>query len=181
LTVSGTVAGLVALFSFKTHVPEVNTAATTPATPTLSASAPPKTAPAPTPSASKPASTKPKKTPAKTPATTQPATTPTYTPPTTAPSTSAPPVQTTRTITGPEEQTQYGPVQVTITVTGSHITNASGSLLGQGDNTSNEALPQLNSEAVSAQSANIQTVSGATYTSNGYRQSLQSALDQAGI
>ena len=39
------------------------------------------------------------------------------------------------------------------------------------------AIPQLNQEAMSAQSANIDVVSGATYTSQGYQQSLQSALD----
>jgi uncharacterized protein with FMN-binding domain len=41
------------------------------------------------------------------------------------------------------------------------------------------AIPQLDQETVNAQSANIDTVSGATYTSDGYRQSLQSALDAA--
>jgi uncharacterized protein with FMN-binding domain len=43
------------------------------------------------------------------------------------------------------------------------------------------AIPQLNSEAVSAGSAQIDTVSGATYTSEGYITSLQSALDKAGL
>jgi uncharacterized protein with FMN-binding domain len=41
------------------------------------------------------------------------------------------------------------------------------------------AVPQLNSEALTAQSANVDTVSGATYTSNDYRRSLQSAIDTA--
>lgn len=41
------------------------------------------------------------------------------------------------------------------------------------------AIPQLVTETISAQSAQIHMVSGATYTSNGYAQSLQSALDQA--
>ncbi len=43
------------------------------------------------------------------------------------------------------------------------------------------ALPQLRTEALAAQSADIDTVSGATYTSEGYKQSLQSALDAAGL
>ncbi|MBV9039559.1 MAG: FMN-binding protein [Acidimicrobiia bacterium] len=43
---------------------------------------------------------------------------------------------------------------------------------------SDYAGPKLRQEALDAQSANIDTVSGATYTSDGYRQSLQSALDQ---
>ena len=41
------------------------------------------------------------------------------------------------------------------------------------------AVPQLNSEALTAQSADVDTVSGATYTSNDYRRSLQSAIDAA--
>jgi len=41
------------------------------------------------------------------------------------------------------------------------------------------AVPILNQEAVSAQSAKIDTISGATYTSDGYAQSLQSAIDKA--
>jgi uncharacterized protein with FMN-binding domain len=41
------------------------------------------------------------------------------------------------------------------------------------------AVPQLNSEALTAQSATVDTVSGATYTSNDYRRSLQSAIDAA--
>ena len=43
------------------------------------------------------------------------------------------------------------------------------------------AIPQLNSEALAASSAQIDTVSGATYTSEGYVTSLQSALDKAGL
>jgi len=43
------------------------------------------------------------------------------------------------------------------------------------------AVSQLNSEVLTAQSANIQAVSGATYTSNGYIASLQRAVDQAGL
>jgi len=55
---------------------------------------------------------------------------------------------------------------------------------GQSLAISNYAVPRLNSEALSAQSANVDTISGATYTSTSYRQSLQSAIDaaaQAGI
>ena len=43
------------------------------------------------------------------------------------------------------------------------------------------AIPQLNQQAMNAQSANIDGVSGATYTSQGYQQSLQSAIDKAGV
>lgn len=44
-----------------------------------------------------------------------------------------------------------------------------------------EAIPVLSRETLQAQSGNIDTVSGATYTSEGYRQSLQSALDAAAL
>ena len=80
-------------------------------------------------------------------------------------------------------ETQYGPVQVQITVQGGRIVKAralqhpSGN--GQSDQINGYAIPQLDQEAVAAQSAQIDTVSGATFTSGGYRQSLQSALDAA--
>ncbi|MFJ2734231.1 FMN-binding protein [Streptomyces sp. NPDC087317] len=88
-----------------------------------------------------------------------------------------------RTVTGETAQTDYGPVQVRITVTDGRITKAEavqapqGGLSGQ---KSELAVPRLNQEAVAAQNANIDTVSGATYTSGGYKKSLQSALDKAG-
>jgi uncharacterized protein with FMN-binding domain len=50
---------------------------------------------------------------------------------------------------------------------------------GRSAQISNYAIPRLNSEALTAQSANVHTISGATYTSNGYAQSLQSAIDVA--
>jgi uncharacterized protein with FMN-binding domain len=89
---------------------------------------------------------------------------------------------TTRVITGSVAGTRYGPMQVQITVTGKRITKVNvlqqtnvGSYSGQVDSF---AVPQLTSETLSAQSANIDAVSGASYTSQGYIQSLQSALDQ---
>ncbi|TDO48344.1 FMN-binding protein [Kribbella sp. VKM Ac-2571] len=79
--------------------------------------------------------------------------------------------------------TQYGPVQVEITVRGGRITKARALQHPSGDGTTDQinsyAVPQLNHEALAAQSANIDTVSGATFTSGGYRESLQSALDAA--
>ena len=72
-------------------------------------------------------------------------------------------------------------MQVQITVSDGKITNAAGSLPQGGDGTAQRALPPLNSEVLQAQSANIQAVSGATYTSNGYISSLQQAVDQAGL
>ncbi|MET9991821.1 FMN-binding protein [Streptomyces mutabilis] len=91
--------------------------------------------------------------------------------------------QGTRTLTGSVAQTQYGPVQVRVTVSGGKITGAEAVRApegGQSDQVTAEAVPKLNRAAVAAGSAVIDAVSGATYTSAGYKQSLQSALDQAG-
>jgi uncharacterized protein with FMN-binding domain len=88
-----------------------------------------------------------------------------------------------RTVTGNVAQTQYGPVQVRLTLTGDKITKAEAVQAPSGGTSSQKtalAVPKLNQEAVAAQSASIDTVSGATYTSGGYKQSLQSALDKAG-
>ncbi|MGW0205250.1 FMN-binding protein [Streptomyces sp. NPDC003233] len=88
-----------------------------------------------------------------------------------------------RTVTGKVAQTQYGPVQVRITVSGGKITKAEAVQAPKGglsDQKTALAVPKLNQEAVTAGNANIDAVSGATYTSTGYKQSLQSALDQAG-
>ena len=81
--------------------------------------------------------------------------------------------------------TQYGPVQVEITTAGGAITKVSVLQYPSGDPRDDQingyALPILVQEAMDAQGANIDMVSGATYTSEGYLQSLQSALDQAGL
>lgn len=89
----------------------------------------------------------------------------------------------TRTVTGDTVQTRWGPVQVRITIKNSRLTEVT-AVTYPTDNPRDQeinsyALPRLRSEALQAQSADIDTVSGATYTSDGYRQSLQSALDSA--
>ena len=93
------------------------------------------------------------------------------------------PSSSTKTYTGDALMTRWGPVQVQITVTGGKITAAQAVQYPNGNGRDAEinsyALPVLNQEAVAAQSAQIDTVSGATVTSDGYLQSLQSALDQA--
>jgi uncharacterized protein with FMN-binding domain len=92
------------------------------------------------------------------------------------------PAGTTRTITGPVVQTPFGSVQVRVTSHGRHIANVTAVRLpsdtGYSQLLSQTAGPQLRREALAAQSAHIDAVSGATYTSDGYAQSLQSALDQ---
>ena len=88
-----------------------------------------------------------------------------------------------KTVTGSVAQTQYGPVQVRITVANGKITKADAVQAPKGglsDQKTAMAIPKLNQEALAAGSAKIDAVSGATYTSSGYTQSLQSALDQAG-
>jgi uncharacterized protein with FMN-binding domain len=90
---------------------------------------------------------------------------------------------TTRTINGAAVDTRYGPVQVQIKVSGNRIVSSDAIVYPTNERRDREindyAVPQLNDETVQAQSSNIDTVSGATYTSDGYRQSLQSAIDAA--
>jgi uncharacterized protein with FMN-binding domain len=92
---------------------------------------------------------------------------------------------TTRTlvVNGSAAPTSYGPVQVQIRVRGRRLLSAAAIEYPQGGSRDREingyAIPQLQRETVVAQSAHIDTVSGATYTSDGYRQSLQAALDAA--
>jgi uncharacterized protein with FMN-binding domain len=86
------------------------------------------------------------------------------------------------TFTGVAVQDPYGQVQVQVTMTGGKITDVTALQLpsqGRSGFISQSVAPILQGEAISAQSASIDTVSGATYTSQAYAQSLQSALDQA--
>lgn len=88
----------------------------------------------------------------------------------------------TTTITGAAAQTRYGAVQVEVTFSGSTITAVktlqSPDREGRDIEINDQALPILQQEVLASQSANIDTVSGATYTSEGYIQSVQSAIDQ---
>jgi uncharacterized protein with FMN-binding domain len=86
-----------------------------------------------------------------------------------------------RTVDGNVANTVYGPVQVQVVVKDSKIVHVN--ILEQPSSTSHDlqigqfAFPQLISETIIAQSAHVDAVSGASYTSAGYIQSLQSALD----
>jgi uncharacterized protein with FMN-binding domain len=160
LAIVATAAALVLLLTFKTHaqspIPGNSPAAA------LGRPAPGSSAPGPSASSAGTA-----------PATTGPATTG----PAGAGSTS-----TARTVTGEAFNTIYGPVQVKITVVGGRITAAAAVEYPEESprdfQINSYAIPQLNSEAVAAGSAKIDSVSGATYTSGGYIGSLQNALDQ---
>jgi uncharacterized protein with FMN-binding domain len=100
-------------------------------------------------------------------------------------STNKPSAPTTHKVTGGVAQTMWGPVQVQLTVTGSKVTDVAILQYPSGNSTDQEinsyALPVLIQETLSSQSSQIDMVSGATVTSTGYLQSLQSALDQANL
>ncbi|MDN3936329.1 MULTISPECIES: FMN-binding protein [unclassified Arthrobacter] len=87
------------------------------------------------------------------------------------------------TFTGDSVQTRFGSVQVQISVSGGKITDVKALQLTDEDRRSvqisNRAAPLLRSEVLQAQSANVQTISGATVTSSAYLTSLQAALDAA--
>lgn len=106
-------------------------------------------------------------------------------PPPAAPATSsAPPVPGGgSTVDGPVVDSDYGPYQVRVAFSGSRITDVT-MITEPGDRHSrriaNSAAPTLREEALQAQSARIDTVSGATATSEAYAQSLQGALDAKG-
>jgi uncharacterized protein with FMN-binding domain len=88
------------------------------------------------------------------------------------------------TVDGPVVSTRFGPVQVEVVVANGKISDVVPLQLPSGRRSgsiSNYAEPILHDEALQAQSANIDFVSGATYTSDAYSKSLQAALDQAGV
>ncbi|MDQ1394995.1 MAG: hypothetical protein QOG64_254 [Acidimicrobiaceae bacterium] len=116
-----------------------------------------------------------------------PTTRPSTNPPSTSPSGSAPsttsPAGANKTVDGPVVRSRFGPVQVEVTISGGKITEVTALALPsdrrRSAEISQQAGPILRREALSAQSANIDTVSGATYTSDAYAKSLQAALDNA--
>jgi uncharacterized protein with FMN-binding domain len=89
------------------------------------------------------------------------------------------------TVTGSTINTQFGPVQVQVTAKAGSLTEVRAVALPSGDPTSarisDYAGPQLQQQALSAQSASLDGVAGASYTSEGFRQSLQSALNQLSV
>jgi uncharacterized protein with FMN-binding domain len=96
------------------------------------------------------------------------------------------PATTTRTVDGPTVNYSYGTLSVAVTVTGSKIVKVGIASLNDDGNARSQAIdqqaiPVLEREAVQAQSGNIQSVSGASYTSAGFRTSLQAALRTLGV
>jgi uncharacterized protein with FMN-binding domain len=90
---------------------------------------------------------------------------------------------TNQTATGEAVNYNFGVLSVSVTVSGTKITNVGIASLDDGGNPRSQsidqqAIPLLKQQAIQAQSANIQGVSGASYTSAGFQQSLQSALSK---
>ncbi len=108
----------------------------------------------------------------------------TSTVPTTTPTTSAP--SAIRTATGSAVNYHWGVLSVSVTVSGKKITKVGIASLNDGGNfrsqsIDQQSIPILEHQALQAQNANIQGVSGASYTSAGFQQSLQSALGKLGL
>jgi uncharacterized protein with FMN-binding domain len=95
------------------------------------------------------------------------------------------PKSATGTFTGDTARTQWGPVQVQITVSAGQITKVNALQFPHGDqrsrSISQQSIPYLISQTISTKSANVVGVSGASYTSDGWRRSLASARSKAGI
>ncbi len=110
------------------------------------------------------------------------ATSPAASPPPASKSAPAAP-QKTRTVNGNSVRTRYGDVEVQVTLSGSKITNVTPLKLPNSNEIDmaidQQVVPMLVQETLQAQNANIDMISGATYTSDGYIRSLQSALDKA--
>lgn len=161
-SILATISGLVLLLSYRTSLGE---AVSAPLEPTGSAAA--AASPTASPTASPAVSSAPQ---ASTPAATS------------SPAASSPGLKD-GTYTGSAVDTRYGPVQVQITVSGGQITDAQAIDYPDGNGRDRQinarAIPVLVSETLASQSASIDFVSGATYTSDGYQTSLQSALDEA--
>ena len=92
----------------------------------------------------------------------------------------------TRTAVGPQVNYSWGVLSVSVTVSGTKITKVGIASLDDGGNPRSQyidqnSIPTLEQQALAAQSANIQGVSGASYTSAGFQQSLQGALHQLGL
>jgi uncharacterized protein with FMN-binding domain len=98
---------------------------------------------------------------------------------------SSQPQTTSSTVTGAVAQTRWGPVQIRLTINGGKITKVGVLQYPNGNSLdlqiANYAFPRLIQQTISTQGTRVDMVSGATYTSTGYLQSLQSALDQANL
>jgi len=177
LVIGATVVGLVGVLSFHTSPAKLSLGA-------LSAGVPTRSTATTSPAGASPPTTGP---PPPVPTTTTPpaGAVPATTSPTTSPTTTTAP-SATRSATGPSVDYSFGQVSVAVTAAGSRITNVTIASLNDGGNPRSQSIDQqsipiLEQQALQAQSANIQGVSGASYTSTGFQQSLQAALSQLGF
>lgn len=171
--ITGTVAGVVGVVSYNPpHLTNQiassgGTPATNTATPAASATTSNSKSPA------QPAPTKSSKSAAKTQTASPAATTPTTT------------AGVSGTFKGDTSQTRWGPVQVQVTLTDGKITDVATLQYPNGDrrsqSISSQVIPWLQDEVLQVQSAQINGISGATYTSGGFKASLASALQKAGL
>lgn len=179
LVLTGAVVGLVGLLGYRAVSPSLPTFVVVPSasstSPTTAPRAPTTTSAAPPPLHSTTTTTAP----------TRKSTTTQIPPTTTSPPTTTTPA-TSRSATGESVNYIYGVLSVEVTASGSKISKVTIGSINDGGNfrsvsIDQAAIPQLEQQALSAQSANIQGVSGASYTSAGFRQSLQSALTKLGL
>jgi len=166
IVIAGTVAGLVAVLEFHTTPPKVTLAGGSTLQPAASSS----TSATSPPAAGKSPRRKRARHGAAATSTAKPAGTP----------------ATTRTATGPRVNYNYGVLSVKVTVSGRKISKISIAYLDDAADPrsqmiDDQAIPILEQQALQAQSANIQGVSGASFTSEGFEQSLQSALHSLDI
>ena len=186
LILSGAVIGLVGVLGYHAATPALPEFVAPPSTSTgSSTTAPPATTT--TTAAPPPQNSTPTTVPARNSTTTQ--SPPPTTPPTTttfAPATTTTAPNAMRSATGESVNYVYGVLSVEVSTSGSKISKVKIGSIYDGGNYRSEsidqmAIPRLEQEALSVQSANIQGVSGASYTSAGFRQSLQSALSRLGL
>ncbi len=162
MVTAGTAAGLAAALSYtpRMALPDVSAAATTPAPAASGAPA------------------------ATSPATSQPAAASTTNPPSSSP-TATSPAAPSGTFTGSTVGTRYGGVQVAVTLAAGKLTAVTALAFPSADTksaaVSDQAIPLLREETIAAQSAEVATISGATYTSKAWQESLAAALAQAGL
>ncbi len=171
----GTVVGLASVLSFHTSPVKVNLSAAVSSSP--SSTSPSTTTPTTTAPASTTTTTVSQSSHGSGQSTT------TTTPPTTTTTAAATGI---RTVTGPVVNYYYGQLAVKVTANGKKVTAVTIASIADGGNPlsvqiDHYAIPKLEPEAISAQSSNIQSVSGASYTSAGFQMSLQYALKKLGI
>ncbi len=173
MVIGATIAGLVGVLSFHTRSASLGlgsasgTSSTNGSSPSSVATAPPPAGSTTTPSSTASPSTPSSSTPSST------------TPPTTAPAT-------TRSATGDTVDYTYGSLSVSVTASGGRITKVGIASLDDGgdfrsQSIDQQSIPILEQQALQAQSAHLQGVSGASFTSEAFESSLQSALGKLGL